>query len=53
MVRGKEINNAVVNVNLKLPTFSGAASANRFIFHYTVSYNSILLMSNGGAEYVF
>jgi hypothetical protein len=53
MVKGKEINNAVVNVSLKLPTYSGASTAGRFILHAVYAYNSILLMSGGGAEYVF
>jgi hypothetical protein len=53
MVKGKEINNAVVNVSLKLPTYSGSSTAGRFILHAVYAYNSILLMSGGGAEYVF
>ena len=53
MVKGKEINNAVVNVSLKLPAYSGASTAGRFILHATYAYNSILLMAGGGAEYVF
>ena len=53
MVKGKEINNAVVNVSLRLPTYSGASTAGRFILHAVYAYNSILLMSGGGAEYIF
>jgi len=53
MVKGKEINNAVVNITLKLPSYTGADTAGRFILHAVYAYNSILLMSGGGAEYVF
>jgi hypothetical protein len=53
MVKGKEINNAVVNVSLKLPAYTGASNAGRFILHAVYAYNSILLMSGGGAEYIF
>jgi hypothetical protein len=53
MVKGKEINNAVVNITLKLPSYTGADTAGRFVLHAVYAYNSILLMSGGGAEYVF
>lgn len=53
MVKGKEINNAVVNVSLKLPAYTGSSDAGRFILHAVYAYNSILLMSGGGAEYIF
>jgi hypothetical protein len=53
MVKGKEINNAVVNLQLTLPAFTGAASNGRFVLHAVYAYNSVLLVSSGSAEYIF
>lgn len=50
MVRGKEILNAVVNVNLRLPS---AASTLGYKLHAVYSYNCVLFESAGSAEYVF
>jgi hypothetical protein len=53
MVKGKEINNAVVNLQLSLPPFTGSATQGRFVLHSVTAYNSVLLVSSGSAEYVF
>jgi hypothetical protein len=52
MVRGKMIENAVVNVNLALP-YTVANGETNFVMHAVYSYNSLLFMSAGSAEYVF
>jgi hypothetical protein len=49
MVRGKMIENAVVNVNLTLPS----VTAGRYILHAVYAYNCLLFQSAGSAEYVF
>lgn len=57
MVKGKEINNAVVGVDLSLPAFSTPVgvtnSRGRFVLHAVYAYNAILLVSGGSAEYCF
>jgi hypothetical protein len=53
MVKGKEINNATVNIQLSLPSFTGATDRGRFVLHAVYAYNSVLLVSGGSAEYVF
>lgn len=49
MVRGKMIENAVVNVNLALP----ATTAGNFVLHAVYAYNCILFESAGSSEYIF
>lgn len=48
MVRGKMIENAVVNLSLTTPE-----AKNTYKLHVVYSYNSLLFMSAGSAEYVF
>jgi hypothetical protein len=49
MVRGKEISNAVVNMQLSLPS----VSAGSYVLHAVYSYNCLLFQSAGSAEYIF
>jgi hypothetical protein len=49
LVRGKEISNAVVNLELALPY----TSASNFVLHVVYAYNALLFESSGSAEYVF
>ena len=49
MVRGKMIENAVVNMILRLP----AANTLGYVLHVVYAYNALLFMSAGSAEYVF
>lgn len=49
MVRGKMIENAVVNVNLALPS----VTTGNYVLHAVYAYNSLLFCSAGSAEYVF
>lgn len=49
MVRGKMIENAVVNVDLTIPAKVGA----NYVLHAVYSYNSLLFCSAGSAEYIF
>jgi hypothetical protein len=48
MVRGKMIENAVVNLQLKMP-----GNTNGYVLHAVYAYNALLFMSAGSAEYVF
>jgi hypothetical protein len=48
LVHGKPILNAVVNLSFKTPT-----AAADYTLHAVYLYNSSLLMSRGGAEYIF
>lgn len=48
MVRGKMIENAVVNLLLKTPE-----AKSTYVLHVVYSYNALLFMSAGSSEYVF
>jgi hypothetical protein len=48
MVRGKMIENAVVNLSLKMP-----GNTLGYVLHAVYAYNALLFMSAGSAEYVF
>ena len=48
MVRGKMIENAVVNLLLKTP-----AAKSTYVLHAVYAYNALLFCSAGSAEYVF
>jgi hypothetical protein len=48
MVRGKMIENAVVNVSLKMP-----GNTLGYVLHAVYAYNALLFCSAGSAEYVF
>jgi hypothetical protein len=48
MVRGKMIENAVVNLQLKTPQ-----AKSTYVLHVVYAYNSLLFCSSGSAEYVF
>jgi len=48
MVRGKMIENAVVNLQLKMP-----GNTLGYVLHAVYAYNALLFMSAGSAEYVF
>jgi hypothetical protein len=49
MVRGKMIENAVVNVQLSLPVVNTLG----YVLHAVYAYNALLFCSMGSAEYVF
>ena len=49
MVRGKMIENAVVNLQLSLPSVNTAG----YVLHAVYAYNSLLFCSMGSAEYIF
>ncbi len=49
MVRGKMIENAVVNLQLALPS----ANTLGYVLHAVYAYNALLFCSMGSAEYVF
>jgi hypothetical protein len=49
MVRGKMIENAVVNLQLALPAVNTAG----YVLHAVYAYNSLLFCSMGSAEYIF
>jgi hypothetical protein len=48
MVRGKMIENAVVNLLLKTPE-----AKSTYVLHVVYSYNALLFMSAGSSEYIF
>ena len=56
MIRGKMIENAVVNLSLRMPTVSlplVAGGPSGYVLHAVYAYNALLFCSMGSAEYVF
>jgi len=51
MVRGKMIENAVVNLDLALPVAAGYTGD--YVLHAVYSYNALLFQSAGSSEYIF